>query len=168
MLLRMRTTRMPTSADVGCVLGAVRFLERPLRPDAAAAALVRVGAGRGGSALLVSSQIRDLAVVREALLHSDSAASVAFDARQAVDLLDIIRRPNVLVLDLASDPTRGLGLALELRQDSRVAATPMVLLLPENFDSDRLRREALRGGLLAPDAASRIERLIDLVTRDAA
>ena len=155
-------------ADAGCVLGPVDWLARPLQPEAAESVLAAGGATRGGSALVVSSQMRELVGVREALLRLDTAGSVAFDARQAVDLLDIIRRPCVLVVDLAPDPTRGLALVLELRRDERVASTPMVLLLPEHFDPDRLRREALRGGLLAPASSAAIERLMDVATRDAA
>ncbi len=155
-------------ADVGCVLGLVDCLARPVQSEAAERALAAAGATRGASALVVSSQMRELAGVREALVRLDTAGSVAFDARQAVDLLDIIRRPSVLVVDLAPDPPRGLALVLELRRDERVASTPMVLLLPEHFDPDRLRREALRGGLLAPAASAAIERLMDVATRDAA
>jgi PleD family two-component response regulator len=113
--------------------------------------------------LLVSAQLREVAPLRQALQEADVAGSVACDVRQALDLLEIVRRPDVVLIDLALPQGQGLALAAQLRRQPETASLPLLLLLPPDPDPARLLREAEKAQMLGPFGDEDAQRLVRAV-----
>jgi CheY-like chemotaxis protein len=144
----------------GFDLGSCGLLRRPIDPQACVDQ-IRRGAGRKlGGIVLVSAQLRELAGLRQALQEVDAAGSVACDTRQALDLLDIVRRPDAVVIDLALPQGQGLSLAAQLRRQPDTADLPLLLLLPAQVDGEQLRRDADKAQLYGPFANEDVRRLV--------
>jgi len=98
--------------------------------------------------------------LRQALARQGMSVSMAWDGKQASDLLQMVR-PEVVVVDLDIPPRSGLGLIVEL---SVAPIMPMLVLLPGRQDVGKrtaaeLADPGLSGRLLPPD------RLLDEVRR---
>lgn len=91
---------------------------------------------------------------------AEIAGSVACDAGQALDLLEIVQRPDAIFIDLALEGGQGLALAAQLRSDNATASVPLFLLLPASLDPSRLRADAEAASLLGPYGANEIRCLI--------
>ncbi|MEW6270135.1 MAG: GAF domain-containing protein [Thermodesulfobacteriota bacterium] len=152
-----------TAEGSGFELGWCGLLRRPIDPQRCVEQVQR-GAGRKlGGIVLVSAQLRELAGLRQALQEVDAAGSVACDTRQALDLLDIVRRPDAVVIDLALPQGQGLGLAAQLRRQPETSDLPLLLLLPAQIDHEGLRRDAEKAQLLGPFASEDVRRLVRAV-----
>ena len=92
-------------------IGAARCLQRPVDPKAILAQIQSYVAKKLTGVVLVSAHLRELSGVRAALSEVDAAGSVACDARQALDLLEIVRRPDAVLIDLSLEGGQGLALA---------------------------------------------------------
>lgn len=147
------------SGETGFELGTVGWVPRPL--DAAAVIEgLRAGAKAPGSILLVSRHLREMAPLRDALGQAEIGGSVACDARQALDLLEIVQRPDAIIIDLDLEGCQGLGLASRLRTSAETESLPIHLIVPEEPDPKRLRDEAEAAGLLAPWGEADLRRLL--------
>lgn len=149
---------------VGFELGAVGWLPRPLDPVAVLESVSGVSASVR-SVLLVSADLRAIAPLRESLSAAEVAGSVACDVRQALDLLEIVQRPDAILIDLALEGGQGLALAAQLRGENATADVPLFLFLPATLDSVRLRADAKAARLLGPYGASEIRSLIGTALR---
>jgi len=80
-------------------LGAVEAITRPLDADAIQRAL-GAHASRGARILIVGTDVDFFAALREALGRGGLSVSMAWDAHQVDDLLDMVR-PDIALIDLA-------------------------------------------------------------------
>jgi CheY-like chemotaxis protein len=147
-------------AELGFELGSCALIRRPIEPRQALAQIRAKTGPKVNGILLVSAQLREVAGLRQALQEVDAASSVACDTRQALDLLEIIRRPDAIVIDLALPQGQGLGLAAQLRRQPETASLPMLLLLPAAVDPARLAAEAEKAQLLGPFVDEDVHRLV--------
>jgi len=90
------------AAGHGVLLGPVEPVARPLDPDSVLAQLERHGT-RSGRVLTVGEDVDAFISLRQALIRRRMSVSMAWNAKQAVDLLPMVR-PDVVVLDLGLAP----------------------------------------------------------------
>lgn len=147
-------------ADLGFELGSCALIRRPIDPHQALEQIRAKAGVKVNGILLVSAQLREVAGLRQALQEVDAASSVACDTRQALDLLEIIRRPDAIVIDLALPQGQGLGLAAQLRRQPETASLPLLLLLPNAVDPARLAAEAEKAQLLGPFVDEDVHHLV--------
>lgn len=146
-------------SGLGFELGAVCCVTRPVEPQAILAQIQSHVGRKLTGVVLVSHQLRELAAVRAALSEIDAAGSVACDARQALDLLEIVRRPDALLIDLSLPGGQGLALAHQLRRSPETGDIPILFLLPAGLDLLPLRAAAERAGILGPYGPADVRRL---------
>jgi CheY-like chemotaxis protein len=144
----------------GFELGDVGWIHRPIDPNEALARVQNEVPGKLGVVVVVSSQLRELAGLREVLAARGASSSVACDSRQALDLLDIVRKPDAMLVDLGIDGGQGLTLAAQLRSQPQTRDIPLLLLLPAELDPARMRAAAGRSGILAPYGGHEIGRML--------
>lgn len=146
--------------SLGFEIGAASCIARPVDPPAILAQMQAYIGKKITGVVLVSAHLRELAGVRAALSEIDAAGSVACDARQALDLLEIVRRPDALLIDLSLDGGQGLALAHQVRRASATTDLPMLFLLPPGPDLTTLRAGADRASILGPYGAAEVRRLV--------
>lgn len=145
----------------GFELGKVGWVRRPLEAKSALARIQGCVPRRLGGIVIVSAQLRELAGLRQALAEVDAAGSVACDARQATDLLEIVRRPDAVLIDLTLEGGQGFALARQLRTTPETCDVPILFLLPEALQAQTLRADAERGGVLGPYGADDARRMLN-------
>lgn len=143
----------------GFALGAVGWMTRPIDPPRALAFLSEAES-ETARILLVSGQLRELAPLRDALAEAKAAAAVACDAKQALDLLEIVHQPDAIMIDLQLEGGQGLGLASQLRSQPSTEEIPLFLLLPEEPDPTRFLADAAEASLLGPYGADDLDLLV--------
>ncbi|MBY0274502.1 hypothetical protein K2Z84_04105 [Candidatus Binatia bacterium] len=148
---------------LGFDLPSCALVRRPIDPRGCLEQLQRAAGRKPTGTLLVSAQLREVAGLRHALQEADVAGSVACDIRQALDLLEIVRRPDVILIDLALPQGQGLALVAQLRRQRETASLPIVLLLPPEPDPAHLLREADKAQLLGPFGDEDVQRLVRAV-----
>lgn len=145
----------------GFEIGRVGWVRRPLDPKTALQKIQGRVTRRLGGIVIVSAQLRELAGLRQALAEVDAAGSVACDARQATDLLEIVRRPDAVLIDLALEGGQGLALARQLRTTPETSDVPILFLLPDTLEPAAIRAAAERGGVLGPYGSEDARRLLN-------
>lgn len=148
---------------VGFELSSCSLVRRPIDPRGCLEQLQRAAGRKPTGTLLVSAQLREVSGLRHVLQEADIAGSVACDVRQALDLLEIVRRPDVILIDLALPQGQGLALVAQLRRQPETASLPLVLLLPSDPDPAHLLREADKAQLLGPFGDEDVQRLVRAV-----
>jgi CheY-like chemotaxis protein len=108
-LLALRATGAPTrmwgciangAGDHALPLGAIEPAARPLAPDAVLAALA-AHLPAGGRVVTVGADVDALLSLRQALARQGMSVSLAWDAKQANELLEMVH-PDVVVTDLGA------------------------------------------------------------------
>jgi CheY-like chemotaxis protein len=150
---------VPPGLTRGLSLGFIEVVHAPLDPDEVTAALSSF-AGRGTRVLTAGADADAFISLRQALARQGMSVSMAWDGKQASDLLQMVR-PEIVVVDLDIPPRSGLALIVEL---SVMPVMPMLVLLPGRQDiakrtASELADPGLAGRLLPPD------RLLDEVRR---
>jgi CheY-like chemotaxis protein len=150
---------VPPGLARGLALGFVEVAHAPLDPDEVTTMLMPY-AGRGTRVLTAGADADAFISLRQALGRQGMSVSMAWDGKQASDLLQMVR-PEVVVLDLDIPPRSGVGLIVEL---TAAQSVPMLVLLPGRQDVGKrtaaeLADAALASRLLPPD------RLLDEVRR---
>lgn len=148
---------------VGFELPSCALVRRPIDPRGCLEQLQRAAGRKPTGTMLVSAQLREVAGLRHVLQEADIAGSVACDVRQALDLLEIVRRPDVILVDLALPQGQGLALVAQLRRQRETASLPIVLLLPSDPDPAHLLREADKAQMLGPFGDEDVQRLVRAV-----
>jgi len=148
------------ASGMGFELGSCALLRRPIDARCCLEQIQRKAGRKINGILLVSAQLREVAGLRQALQEVDAAGSVACDTRQALDLLEILRRPDAIMIDLALPQGQGLALAAQLRRQPETSSLPLLLLLPPVVDPARLRAEAEKAQLMGPFVAEDVHRLV--------
>ena len=148
---------------VGFELPSCGLVRRPIDPRGCVEQLHRAAGRKPSGMLLVSAQLREVAPLRQALQEVDVAGSVACDVRQALDLLEIVRRPEVILIDLALAQGQAFALVAQLRRQPETALLPILLLLPPDPDPARLLSDADKAQMLGPFGDEDVQRLVRAV-----
>jgi CheY-like chemotaxis protein len=131
----------------------------PLDPDEVTAVL-GASANRGTRVLTAGADADAFISLRQALARQGMSVSMAWDGKQASDLLQMVR-PEIVVMDLDIPPRSALPLIIEL---TAAPIMPLIVLLPGRQDVGK--RAAAE--LADPGLASRLlppDRLLDEVRR---
>jgi len=111
-------------------LGMVEPAAKPLDPDAIVEILGRY-AVRGTRVVTAGADVDGLMSLRQALARRGLSVSMAWDAKQAADLLHVVR-PEVVVIDLGLPRRDGYGIIARL---GTVDPVPSAVLLPGAEDA---------------------------------
>lgn len=115
--------------DDTVMLGTVEIGVAPLDVEAVLAWLTQTAA-RGNRVLAAGSNVNAYISLREALARAGFSVAMAWDTKQAADLIGIVR-PQVGIVDLGLAPRGGAPLVVELcSQDP----PPPILLIPDGRD----------------------------------
>ncbi|HWP64613.1 MAG TPA: hypothetical protein VNO26_01720, partial [Candidatus Limnocylindria bacterium] len=142
---------IPPGITRGLGLGFVEVVHAPLDPDEVIGILTPY-ASRGTRVLTAGADADAFISLRQALARQGMSVSMAWDGKQASDLLQMVR-PEIVVVDMDIPPRSGLGLIIEL---SAAPVMPMLVLLPGRQDlakrtAAELSDPGLGGRLLPPD-----------------
>ena len=110
-------------ASTGLPLGTIQAAE-PLDPEALIPALGDY-ATRGRRIVTVGADVDALMSLRQALSRQGMSVSMAWDGKQAVDLLEVVR-PEVVIVDLALPRRDGYGVLVAL---SKVTPIPHAVVV---------------------------------------
>ena len=124
----------------GLTLGVVEPASRPLDPNAILALLEQYGT-KGKRVLTTGDDVDALISLRQALTRNMMSVSMAWNAKQAVDLLPMVR-PHVVVIDLGQAPADAIPVL------GLVAATkpgPVTVLVPGSKDAAPTFAKVLEG-----------------------
>ena len=110
--------------------------------------------------LLVSGRLREMAPLREALTDRGSSVAMACDARQALDLLEIVQKPDAAILDLAVEGAAAMALAARLYQENSRAEFPLFLLAPPTANPAGFAADPAWAEVLRPFGIADLQRLI--------
>ena len=143
----------------GAPLGEIGWLSADLTTEQA---LERLGGGLGlpRHTLLVSERLREMAGLREALTNAGSAVAMACDARQALDLLEIVQAPDAAILDVAVDSAAALALGARLVQENGGGSFQLFFLAPESGHKAALSPDPAFAEVFRPFGVSDLQRLI--------
>lgn len=143
----------------GAPLGEIGWLSAHLTTEEA---LERLGGGHGlpRHTLLVSERLREMAGLREALTNAGSAVAMACDARQALDLLEIVQKPDAAILDVAVESAAALALGARLVQENGGGNFQLFFLAPESGDKATLSPDPAFAEVFRPFGVSDLQSLI--------
>jgi CheY-like chemotaxis protein len=141
-------------AGRGLALGLIEPTVQPLDPDAIVAVL-GPRLVRGSRVITVGADVDALMSLRQALARKGMSVSMAWDAKQAVELLGVVR-PHAVVVDL--DLTRRDGYAIAARL-ATLDTVPHAVLVGSNADAPR----AFTATLNAPAVAANVRPLAQLL-----
>jgi len=143
----------------GAPLGEIDWLSAHLTAEEA---LERLGRDRGlpRHTLLVSERLREMAGLREALTNAGSAVAMACDARQALDLLEIVQKPDAAILDVAVESAAALALAARLVQENAGGSFQLFFLASDSGHKGALSPDPAFAEVLRPFEISDVQRLI--------
>jgi CheY-like chemotaxis protein len=150
------------AADRALPLGMIEPATRPLDPDAVLA-LLGAYATRGTRLVTAGTDVDALMSLRQALARRGISVSMAWDAKQAVELFGVVR-PEVVLVDLALPRRDGYGIVAKL---GTIDPIPSAIILPGTDDGTNFAAvlaDPLRARHVVP-----VERLLaDVVQRSEA
>ena len=150
--------------DRALMLGMVETLEEPIDPEDVVQTLGRY-AVRGTRLVTVGADVDALMSLRQALARGGLSVSMAWDAKQAGDLLQVVR-PAVVVVDLALPGNGGYGIVAWLI--SRRLRAPSALRVPGPEDAAGPFGTVLADPAFAGAAVRRGQLLSTVLTRSEA
>jgi CheY-like chemotaxis protein len=110
-------------------IGMIDVAARPLDPDAVVAALGAYTT-RGSRVMTIGDDVDAFVSLRQALARHGLSVSMAWNAKQADELLPMVK-PAAVVVDMALPPRDGAGIVAQLSACDPVPAT---LLIPSGRD----------------------------------
>jgi CheY-like chemotaxis protein len=135
-------------ADAGLALGSFDVLTRPVDPEHVRRQVERLAPAKA-TVVMVGSESAILIPLRQGLLALGATVRTAWNRQQAIELADSVR-PDVVIVDLASEAAGGAALVAELAQ--RDGAPRIVLVAAGTTQHDALATE-----LAAHAAAGTVE-----------
>ena len=150
-------------ADRALMLGMVEATGSPLDPDDVAETLERY-AVRGTRVVTAGADVDALMSLRQALARKGLSVSMAWDAKQAADLLQVVR-PEVVVVDLALPRRDGYGIVARL---AALDPPPSAILVPGPDDAAVAFAAALADSASAGGALQLGQLLAAVLTRSEA
>jgi chromosome segregation ATPase len=109
----------------GLSLGQIEVLSRPIDPDLVRSQCATI-APKNARILAIGSDSSTFIALRQGLMKAGMSVSIAWDLKQATELMEIVR-PHMVVLDLALP---GRGAAALVAELARLEVTPVLVLLP--------------------------------------
>jgi hypothetical protein len=139
-----------TAHDTVLGVGPIEILEPPLDPEHV---LDRLGPHLVGRrrVLAVGADGPAILALRQALARVGLAVSIAWDTKQAVDLLELMR-PEIVIVDLGLPPRGGHPLVTAI---AGALDEPLVVLLPSGQDDEAAFAQVSGPVLAGPRAVSR-------------
>jgi hypothetical protein len=151
---RARGFLAPPGTAQAVTLGSLEVVVQPA-DGRALATLIATGAGHGTRVLAAGSEAEAFLALRQALTRHGISVSIAWDAKQATDLLAMVR-PQIVVLDFGLPPRGGAILLGEL---ARAQPLPdLVCLLRDEDPAPAVAAEL--PALLAGPMVTTLERVI--------
>jgi len=147
------------ASDKALPLGMIEPATRPLDPDAILPVLGGY-ATRGTRVVTAGADGDAFMSLRHALTRQGLSVSMAWDAKQAVDLLDAVR-PEVVVLDLELPPRNGYELVVRLA--GAIPVPSVVLVYGDGDDTAAGFAAALTRGAAASGLVPRDRLLADVL-----
>jgi chromosome segregation ATPase len=146
----------------GRLVGLVDYFPYPFEPEACAARLLE--GGEGVSRLLaVSEDIEAMHALRALLGRARCSTTVALDARQALDLIELVN-PDVVLIDMSLPRGEGLELLARLRTEAATAGIHVAFLWTRAHEHNEARRRVPRlfgsGSFVAGELTAAIEALV--------
>lgn len=130
------------SGSRGFVIGPVDFFPHPFEADACASRLL----GRPGGLqrlLAVSEDVDTMGGLREVLGRVRCSTAIAFDGRQALDLVPMIK-PEVVLVDLSLPRGEALRVVSRLRSDPKTASVGIAMLWTSTLSPKEVAQAAQR------------------------
>jgi chromosome segregation ATPase/CheY-like chemotaxis protein len=147
----------------GFVAGMVDYFPHPFEPDGCASRLL----GRSGGLqrlLAVSEDVDAMTGIREVLGRVRCSAATAFDGRQAMDLVPMIK-PEVVLVDLSLPRGEALRVVSRICTDPKTASIGIALFWTQPITQKEIAQAALRVvrdfPLTAEDLGSHLARLLN-------
>jgi CheY-like chemotaxis protein/predicted nucleic acid-binding Zn-ribbon protein len=131
----------------GVLVGRFDVTTRPIDPDALLALLEGVFS-RGTRVVTAGADVDGLISVRQALARLGVSVSMAWDAKQANDLLAMVR-PEVAVIDLELPPKDGVAV---VARASLTQPPPLMVVIPKATDTSAAFQTAVAHAELARSA----------------
>jgi CheY-like chemotaxis protein len=144
-------------AERGIPLGFVEIAPGPVDPDDVLVALQTYGP-RGTRVLTAGGDADAFISLRQALSRQGMSVSMAWDGKQAQDLLSMVQ-PEVVVVDLDLPPKGGLHLIVSLLEGERI---PMVVAVPGKISLATSVSAVLKSPAMSTRLAT-FDRLLDRV-----
>ena len=151
--------------DRGIWLGPIDILIRPIEAEAVRAQCTMI-APKSARILAVGSDSATFIPLRQGLMKAGMSVSIAWDLKQASELIDIVH-PHVVVLDLGLPARRAAGFVTEL---SRVQAPPALVVIPGPAETLTAFSNAIVSHIPAEGARTRanlLRRATDAATKPA-
>jgi DNA-binding response OmpR family regulator len=123
--------------DAGLAFGSFDVLTRPVDPEHVRRQVERLAPAKA-TVVMVGSESAILIPLRQGLLALGATVRTAWNRQQAIDLADSVR-PDVVIVDLASEAAGGAALVAELAQ--RDGAPRIVLVAAGATQHDALATE---------------------------
>jgi CheY-like chemotaxis protein len=114
----------------GLLIGRLELASRPIDPDALLADLPGTF-NRGTRVVTAGADVDGLISLRQALARLGVSVSMAWDAKQAGDLLAMVR-PEVAIIDLELPPKDGCALVARM---ALVQPAPLTVVIPKATDT---------------------------------
>jgi ActR/RegA family two-component response regulator len=118
------------AAERALPIGMVEAATRPIDPDAILAALGTYAA-RGTRVVTAGADVDELMSLRQALSRRRMSVSMAWDGKQATDLLGVVR-PEIVVVDLELGKREGYAIVARLGAVSPIA---IAVVIPASEDA---------------------------------
>src|SRR5262249_30667037 len=112
------------------LLGRFELAGRPVDPDALLGS-VRGAFARGTRVVTAGADVDGLISLRQALARLGVSVSMAWDAKQAADLLDMVK-PEVAIIDLELPPKDGCALVARM---ALAKPAPLTVVIPKAIDT---------------------------------
>ncbi len=130
------TCRLPSLQRLGLLLGAADYLVKPISRDDLLAALARLGRSPR-AVLLVDDDPGFVRLLARVLIASDPSLRI-LEASSALEGLEIARsqRPDLILLDLLMPGVSGYEFLSEIRRDSRLTGTDVIVMSARDLDEE--------------------------------
>jgi len=150
-------------ADRAVPIGVVEVAARPLDCDAILE-ILKGHTSRGTRVVTAGADVDTLMSLRQAMARLGMSVSMAWDAKQATDLLTVVR-PEVVVIDLDLPRQAGYGIMARLSMASPV---PCAVVVPGKDDATDAFAATLAQAGMADLAVPRDRLLADAIGRQEA
>jgi CheY-like chemotaxis protein len=116
--------------DDAVMLGAIEISNTPLDVDDILARLAQLDAARGARVLAAGGNVNAFISLREGLARAGYSVAIAWDAKQAADMVGIVR-PQAAIIDLALPMGGGAPLLVQLAAQE---PPPPTVFIPDGRD----------------------------------
>jgi chromosome segregation ATPase len=151
-------------ASRGTIIGLAEFFPHPFNLEECAA---RINDRPGGTQrlLVVGESVELLNEIRSTMNRIRCSTSVALDARQAFDLVSMVK-PQVVLVDVGLQRAEGLRLIARLRADAAYANVSIGLMWTREIDANEFRVHVARAVRDSPFSTDELARTMGQTVAD--